>query len=438
MGKIIRGTILNPVAPKEISIFQDGYIRIDDEGKIESLGASLTKGKESSYEFFDFSGKLIVPGFIDAHTHLSQFGFAGIGNMPLLPWLKKYTFPEEKKYADPEFAYLRAIDFFTRALSLGTTCVAAYITSHIEATHVAFAAAEKTGIRAFLGLVLMDRHADTSLCKSVSSVKKGAHALVKTWHNKNEKLFLVSTPRFAISCTSDMLFFASDFAKEHELLLQTHISENKTEVAETLKLFPDCKDYLEVYERHNCLGKNTLLAHGIYLSASELNRIKDSNATIVHCPTSNRFLGSGVMPYRDYADKRINVALGTDIAAGYDLSMFHETKEALESSKTWNIVLQNKGNQPRETMQIFEALYLATLGGAMALGKEDTLGNFERGKWADFLVLDDAKATPFHKENTAHREPLERLSRIFYRPFSGTLQSTWIAGKCLFSYGAHF
>ena len=433
MGKIIRGTFLNPLSHDQIQILPSGFMRIDDDGRIESISSQHLPGKGGNYEFIDFENLLIIPGLIDTHTHLSQFGFAGIGNLPLLPWLNKYTFPEEMKYRDTELAYRRALSFFQRCLNLGTTTVVAYITAHVEATHAAFGAAEKTGIRAFLGQVLMDRNAPPELCVSAKSALPQVEALIKTWHQKNDRLHFVSTPRFAISCTAELLVLAGDLARNYDLPLQTHISENLDEISETLKLYPGNKDYLEVYERYGCIGEFSLLGHGIHLTLGEQHRIKDAGASVVHCPTSNRFLGSGALPYREMVNRGVKIALGTDVAAGYDLSMLHEAREAIETSKTHNMILTALGRPVENAMSIAEALYLSTLGGAIALRKENSLGNFAEGKWADFVVLDDLHALPFKEEVSEHDSAIERLSRVLYRPFGGTVHSTWVGGKSIYN-----
>ncbi len=412
--KHYKATILNPINADNIEVLSPGYLSVNDSGNIEKVSAEKPDG-----EIIDFSDHLILPGFIDLHTHLPQYSFVGLGDMPLLPWLNTYTFPQEITLENEDIAQKQAATFFRDLKRLGTTTVVAYITMHTQATDIAFAEAEKAGIRAFLGKVLMNTNAPAELTEETDAAVKGCVDLIDKWHNKG-RLRFVSSPRFAVSCTADLLQAAGSLASEYDLFIQTHLSENHDEIKTVLEMFPGHESYTEVYDKHGCLTHKALFGHGIHLSQNELELIKEKQGTIIHCPTSNRFLSSGIMPLRRYLDMGIKVGIGTDVAAGYSLSMIHESRETLEMSKLL----------PETSSKVSEVLYLATRRAAEILGINDVTGDLSPGKAADFIVIDDAATYPFDDEY--YQKPLERLSRVFYRTHSIKVLQTFIQGESVY------
>lgn len=417
----IRSTIIHSVAADQIEIIDPGWL-VFDETQIVFTGHELPDHLSHAQKTI-LNDSLILPGFIDAHTHLAQFANTGTGNLPLLPWLEKFTFPQEAKFNESNNAALESQTFFERCLELGTTTVAAYVTCDFNSTRTAFEQADKAGIRAFLGQVWMNRNVPENMVTSTTDAIAQTSDLIL--HYKDyDKLSCVITPRFAISCSKDMLEAAGKLSRDHNLPLQTHISENTDEIETVKQLFPEFKNYTDVYDKTGCLHSRSLLGHGIHLSDAELDLIKERQSSIVHCPTSNRFLASGIMPLKKYFDYDMKLAAGTDVSAGTSLSMIREIKEAREMSK---LVEAFDGTRH---ISLEQTLFLGTLAGARALGIADITGNFETGKQADFIIVKDnvpVKTQLIDEAATAR----SRLARALYRP-AVSIEATFIAGKPVF------
>lgn len=372
---------------------------------------------------------LVLPGLIDLHTHLPQYEFVAQGKAELLPWLEHYTYPQELRFTEEKIASQQSANFFHSCLKNGTTTVVAYLSSFFPAAEIAFTEASRCGIRAYLGLALMDRNVPDGLLTDHRRAEREMLSLLERYHKKDRCEFVV-TPRFAISCSEDLLRLCGEISREHGTLLQTHISENPAEITETLRLFPFATSYADVYDHFSCLHERTLLGHGIYLTERELQLIQRKKSVVVHCPVSNTFLGSGIMPYYDYQERQIRLGLGTDVAAGYTLSMLHEAKQMVEVSK---LLARFRGVECRVSAE--RALFQATLGNAMALGRDD-IGCFERGRKADLVIIDDKICDPMLVPLTNHYSaPEERLLRVLYRGSPGMVKETLVDGKTVFRRG---
>jgi guanine deaminase len=423
---IYRGCVVHSRGPSEIEIIEDGCLLVGG-GKVIGIGPADIMAHTKSTTVIDLHGQLIVPGFVDAHVHLPQHIFAGIGASELLEWLKTYTFPVEAKFSDAAFAQRATQIFFQDLVRNGTTTAAIFATRHASATDIAFSEAEKVGIRAVIGKVLMERNAIAELEQDPVIALRECEELAEKWQGRDGRLFFAVTPRFAITCGEATLKASADLARRRNLHIQTHLSENLGEIDFTLSLFPGYKDYLEIYERNGLLTSKTLLAHGIHLTEGERQRIRAAGSCIVHCATSNRFLQSGVFGIREAVAGGVSVALGSDVAGGYEISMLHEMREAIETSKSWNVMHRSA---PREVLSVAEAFYLATLGGAKALGFDKTVGNFVAGKDADFVVLNDGNINQ-HLGTGLFQSPEERLARLIYRGSSSCVAATFVRGRRL-------
>lgn len=425
MRKIHLGTIITPCAAGSAAIHVEGALAVEGRHLV-AVGerAAVLGAMGQGAEVVDWGTALLLPGCIDTHTHLPQYAFAGIGDRTLLDWLAAYTFPQEGRFADPALARAQARSFFWECLRHGTTTVVGYVTSHAKATDVAFAEAERVGLRAWLGSVLMDRNAPDELLRPTEIAIAEARGLAERWHGKGRLAYVV-TPRFAVSCTPELLGAAAELARERQLFLQTHISENPAEIALVEKLFPGSKGYADVYDATGCLGERTLLAHGVHLRSEEVDLCVERGCVVTHCPTSNRFLASGLMPLRRFRARGLRVSLGTDVAGGYSLSMFHEACEAMETSKL--IWAQDNRFEP---LNPFEALRLATLAGAEALGMADSIGSLEVGKEADFVVVRDELTLPGAASlaDSHFSSPEQRLARVLYRGHPDMVVAAHVAG----------
>ncbi len=420
--------VINPTVDGRLDYWEKACLLWDETGKITWCSREMPSVDTiAGHDIMLREHLIALPGLIDLHTHLPQYEFAGQGAEALLPWLNKYTFPQEARFADACVAELQSLNFFESALSQGTTTVVAYLTNHVRAAEIAFSEAARSGIRAYLGLTLMDRNVPETLQTTTTQAEKDMLALIARFPRK-ERSEVVVTPRFAISCSGELLKLCGDISRAHNTLLQTHISENTQEIAETLKLFPAQNTYTEVYDRYGCLHERTLLGHGIHLNETERALIRETNAVVVHCPTSNNFLGSGIMPYGRWQSEKLRLGLGTDVAAGYSLSMLQEARQMTEMAKLRAFFDAEDCRITAET-----ALYQATLGNATALGRTD-IGSFAPGKRADIALIDDAKCETLIDEEKNHFSSLrERFARALYRHHPEAVAMTIIDGEPVFT-----
>ncbi|EFV39065.1 guanine deaminase [Hafnia paralvei ATCC 29927] len=392
--KAIRGNFLDIVKtveqPEEIEshlrFIEDGLMLVRS-GKVEWFG-QWEEGKHLIPEGIrvrDYSGKMIVPGFIDTHIHYPQSEMVGAYGEQLLEWLNKHTFPAERRYNDIEYAREMSAFFIKQLLRNGTTTALVFGTVHPESVDALFEAAHNINMRMIAGKVMMDRNAPDYLLDTAETSYTQSKALIERWH-RNGRLLYAITPRFAPTSTPEQLAMAQRLREEYpDTYLHTHLCENKDEIAWVKSLYPDRKNYLDVYHHYGLTGKNSVFAHCVHLEEQEWDCLRDSGSSIAFCPTSNLYLGSGLFNLKKAWHKQIKVGMGTDIGAGTTFNMLQTLNEAYK-------VMQLQGWR----MSAYEAFYLATLGGAKALGLDDIIGNFNVGKEADFVVLEPT-ATPLQQ-----------------------------------------
>ena len=426
--KIIKGKLLTAISPNRVLYLDPGYLVISEDGVIEDVCKEIPKSGEYDQEFYDYSEKLICPGFIDIHNHLPQFTLSGLYRGNLLEWLSEIVFPAEGRLSSPEVAERFAEQFFLELLSKGTTTTSSYVTSHKEATDIAFRYAERSGIRAFLGNVLMDQNAPDYLINDIQVLLRDSEGLIEKWDGyDNGRLRYVLTPRFAPTCSFDLLQGIGKIAQKHGVHIQTHLAESKEEIATVMDIFSDFENYTDVYSQAGLLTERTIAAHCIYLNDSEIETLQKTGVKISHCPSSNRFLQSGIMPYRKLEKSGIPIGLGTDVGAGYSLSMFSEMREAIESSKTIHFLDPSTDYKPITSI---EAFYLATLGGAKALSLDDETGSLEKGKSADFSIIDIAQLNVFNEDFFSNPEDL--ISKLIYGNGENYIEKVFIKGKLVY------
>lgn len=425
MGRVYKSLIISPKNEKSLKVYNPGYFAVSKQGIIEEISERDLRKKYKNYKFCDFSNYLICPGFIDVHNHLPQYAFAGIGEKALLPWLEKYTFLREQNFYKKEVAHLSATSFFRDLIRNGTTTSLTYVTVHKSATDIAFEAAKISKIRAVMGKVMMDQNSPSFLAEKTKTSLEDSLELIEKWHGYNDRLFYALTPRFAITCSWELMKVVGKIAQEKGVYIQTHLAENPDEIKFVRKLFPKCKNYTDVYYGTGILGTKTIMAHCIYLDGKEINLLKKTKTKIAHCPTSNRFLMSGIMPFRKYEKQGLCIGLGTDVAGGYSLSMLNEMKEAIENSKSLFVSSEGKMGG---LMTTFGAFYLATLGGAKVLSMEDKIGSLEKGKRADFLVIDHRQSDPMNGQSE-YQKPEQILSRLIYRGDKSVIKDVFIEGE---------
>jgi guanine deaminase len=377
---------------------------------------------------------------IDLHVHLPQVPNAGLGYaLPLLDWLDRLTFPTERAWEDPAVAERLAPAIFRAFARAGTTTVLAYGVVYEAAMDIAFRAADAHGIRAILGKVMMDRITyDTTIDPATILARSVAESsrLAGRWHGADGgRLGYAVTPRFAVSCTPELLRISAALARDLGCWWQTHLAEDPAECDEVRRLFPDSRDYVDVYEQAGGLGPRSILAHAIHLSPSEEARIAASGARIAHCPTSNLFLSAGVMPLSSRLAAGIPLGLGSDVSGGAELSLFGVMRAgayAQQARRTLGADPVDAGTQA--ALAPLDWLRLGTLDGARALGLDDAIGSIETGKEADLIVVDAGVTAPLGpgSDVAGLLEDAESLvSRLIFRGESSMVRGAWVRGRLL-------
>ncbi len=368
----------------------------------------------------DHRPHLIAPGFIDPHIHFPQTQVIASYGAQLLDWLNTYTFVEEQKYADPEHAARGAEFFFDELLANGTTTAVAFCSVHKTSADAFFAESIRRNTRMVGGKVMMDRNAPPALTDTAESGYRDTKALIREWHGKSRQLVAIA-PRFAITSTPEQLEAAGALAREYpDCLIETHISENRDEIAFTLSLYPDCADYTGVYEKYGLLTAKSLMGHCIHLSQSERERFSASGAVAVFCPTSNLFLGSGLLDWRDLRDKRrpVRLAMATDIGGGTSYSMLQTMNEAYK-------ILQLQGQK----LTAAAAFHAATRGNALALGLSHQIGGFEPGMECDAVVLDSSATPAMAHRMVTCRTLAEEMFILMTMGDDRAIAETYVMGK---------
>ncbi len=432
----IRGSFLDFVEDpfytaeeESVRYIPDGLLVLEN-GKIKAFGHYETLQSEyGNIPTTVYAEQLIMPGFIDTHIHYPQTEIIAAYGEQLLEWLDQYVFPTEGKFQDEAYAEKIADVFLDQLLSNGTTTALVFAAVFPQSVEAFFKAAERRNLCMIAGKVMMDRNAPDYLCDTAESAYQETKALICKWHKKGRLRYAV-TPRFAITSTPEQLQKAGELLKEFpDVYLHTHLSENLDEVAWVKKLFPDCEGYLDAYDQAGLVKDRCVFAHGIHLTDGEFQRLSEAGSAIAFCPTSNLFLGSGLFKIEQAksTDYPVKVGLGTDIGAGTSFSMLQTANEAYKVAQL-----------RQQKLSPFKALFLATLGGARALCLEDTLGNFEVGKDADFIVL-NSRATPlmaFRNRPAVPTSLNELADRAFSLMMMGddrAVQATYILGELVYS-----
>ena len=361
----------------------DGALLIEN-GVITASGsyAEVASKAPAGVETIDHRPWLLMAGFIDPHIHFPQMQVTASYAANLLEWLNTYTFVEEQRFADSAHSARFATLFFDELLRHGTTTAAAYCSVHKGSADAYFAEAQRRNLLMVGGKVMMDRNAPAALTDTAQSSYDDTRAVIEAWHGKGRNHVAI-TPRFAITSTPAQLEAAGTLAREHpDLLIQTHLSENDAEIAYTLELYPEAKDYTDVYARYGLLTDKMLLGHAIHLSEREMDAIADAKSVAVHCPTSNLFLGSGLFDLNRLKQHGVRTAIATDIGGGSSYSLLRTLDEAYK-------IQQLRGHR----LPPIENYWQATRGNAEALGLVERIGTLEPGTDADIIAL-DARATP--------------------------------------------
>lgn len=393
--------------------------KIHDVGPASRLLQQLPEGTEVTH----YPKSVILPGFIDSHVHYPQTPIIGAYGEQLLEWLNNYTFVAEQAFADKEYAREVARVFLGENLRNGVTSSTVYCTVFPQSVDALFEEAETYGMRLMAGKVLMDRNAPAALTDTAQSGYDQSKALIERWHKRGRFEYVI-TPRFAPTSTREQLEATGALAREYpDTLIQSHISENKNEVAWVNDLFPERKGYADVYQHYGLLRDRAIYGHGIHLSEDELSLFSETGAAIAHCPTSNLFLGSGLFDIKRALDPKrpVRVGLATDLGAGTSFSMLETLNETYKVAQMNGIPLSAT-----------HAFYLASEGTAQSLGLQDRIGRIAPGMEADLAVL-DLHSTPLIDYRMKYVKDIEEA--LFVQMTLGddrAIRATYVNGKCVY------
>ena len=389
------------------------------DGRIAGIGeAEALRAAHPDARVTDYGDALISAGFVDAHTHYPQTAIIASWGKRLIDWLNSYTFPEEMRFSNPVYAEEVANRYLDLLISNGTTTVCSYCTIHPESVDALFRAAEARGMRVLAGKTCMDRNAPEGLRDTAQTAYDDSKALLERWHGKGRACYVI-TPRFAPTSTPEQLSaLGALWAENPGCLMQTHLSEQRDEIAWVKSLYPAARDYLDIYEAHGLLGPGGVYGHAIHLEPRERARLAEVGAALAHCPTSNTFIGSGLFDMAGLTAERQRIGLATDTGGGSSFSMLRTMAAAYEIGQLRHAPLHPSA-----------LWWLATHGSARALGIGDKVGNLALGMEADLVVIDLA-STPAIAQRAARSNDLwEALFPTIMMGDDRAVRATWVAGR---------
>ncbi len=427
-GRVVRGAVLtyreDPAVAgprRAVRFHRRGAIVVDGGGRIVWRGpAARLPERFRALPADDHGDALVLPGFIDAHVHFPQHRMLAAPGADLLDWLERFTWREERRYASPGHARAAAEAFLDRLVQHGTTAAVVFSTVHRSAADALFAAAERRGHAIVSGKTMMDRNAPEALRDDPASGVRDSEALLERWHGRGRLRYAI-TVRFAVTSTEAQLRAAGELAAAHPgCHVHSHLAESAGEVELVRRLFPWAADYTDVYDRFGLLGPRSVFAHGVHLSERECARLHETGSLVVHCPTANTFLGSGLFDgdRLGRAERPVRVGIATDVGGGTSYSMLATLGEAYK-------VAMLTGRKPTA----HELFHLATRGNAAHLGLDGEIGTIEPGRWADLVVLDPT-ATPVLEARNALSESIE--DTLFALAILGddrAVCATYVAGR---------
>lgn len=369
-------------------------------------------------EVVDFGNRLLIPAMNDMHVHASQVRNQAVAmDLELLPWLQNYTFPEEVKYADIHYAEKMYRRFLHTQWLFGSMRSCVFGTVHTESTRLLMKLYLETGMGAFVGKVAMNRNCPEALSEDVEAAVEGNEQLIAEFNQPDALVRPIITPRFVPSCTPELLRACGQLAEKYHLPVQSHLSENMSEIEWVAELEPESISYGDAYNRDGLFGQTpTIMAHCVWTGGQELDLMKRNRVMVAHCPTSNYNLASGMAPVRSFLDEGLRVGLGSDISGGHDLNMFRMLVYAIQVSK-----MHYKHNHDMKFLSLSEAFWIATKSAGSFFGK---VGSFEPGYEFDALVIDDSV---LNFDDYSLQERLERFvyvgddRQILYRFCRGKL-----------------
>ncbi|CAN5696294.1 guanine deaminase [soil metagenome] len=427
----LRGFVIDAPQFGSLRGRRDGAVIIENDriaavGDYEELRRSP---RATNLKWIEHGQVAVFPGLIDCHTHLPQYPAVARGQSELLPWLRENIFPVEREFTGPK-ARAEAPKFFRELARHGTTTAMIYSAIYEDSTDAAFEAARESGLRVILGKMMMDLGSYGTLQpKKILSVSVlESERLCRKWHGAADgRLEYAFSPRFAVTCSEKLMRSAAELAQQFGAYLQTHLAENREEIEKVHHLYMSARDYTDVYDKAGLLTEKTVLGHAIHLSSREIEAIAAAHSAVAHCPTSNWFLGSGLIKLDQLLRAKIAVGLGSDVAAGPELNMWQVMRAAVEVQRAR--VFHEPAVPP---LKLAEAFYLATTGGARALGKAAAIGTLEPGKEADVTVIDLAALHPYGGDRMASLSKEDVLALCVYRGGPHATVETFVRGRSVY------
>lgn len=413
---IIKGTIVQSLSLNEVKVFPHGGIRLDKDGIVLEVIENVPANTKE--EVKDYGDKLIMQSFCDMHLHAPQYPMLGMGmDLPLIEWLNTYTFKTESAFKDLSFAREVYSRLAKKLIKNGTTRVCMFSSLHEEATIVLMEELEKAGVTGYVGKVNMDRNSPVE-CSETTLESEQATLKFLEDSKKFKNLKPILTPRFTPSCTNELMEWLGKLAKEKNLLVQSHLSENLAEGDWVRSLHPDCTHYYQSYLKYGLWKEKTLMAHCVHSDDEERKAIKEHDVYVVHCADSNINLCSGVCPVRVYLNEGAHVVLGSDIAGGSLLPMYQNIQQSIKASKIYNIY------QGKEYpfLSVNEAFYLGTSAAQLYF---DAGVGFAKGHKLHAIVVDDSSFSP----STRPLSLQERFERAIYNMNEENILAVYSEGK---------
>jgi len=417
----LRGDLLDFVAAPARADRDSSAVRFRPDHWLLIEGSHIvgaqTAAPDVTWRRIDHAGKLVLPGFIDTHVHSPQLDVIGSWGAQLLDWLETYTFPAERRMADPVQAQAGSQLFLDALLAHGSTSAVVFPTVHKASVDALFDAASQRGMRLIAGKVLMDRHAPPELCDDVEGAEADCRELIERWHGHGRLAYAV-TPRFAPTSSEAQLAMAGRLLAEHPgLYMQTHVAENPAEVRWVAELFPKARSYLDVYERFGLLNERAVLAHGIWLDDADRRLLRERGAQIAHSPSSNLFLGSGLFGWAAAEEAGVALSLASDVGGGTGLSMQRTMADGYK-------VQAMAGTK----LSAWALLHAATRGAAQALSLGHEIGSLEGGACADLCIWDWASSPVARRRQQVARDLHEKVFAWITLGDERDLLESWVAG----------
>ena len=414
--QIYKGNIVYSPTMEQLTTMENGYLIVKKDLVVGTYQQLPEKYQHCQVQ--DFGHRLILPGFVDLHFHAPQFANRGLGlDKELLPWLEEYTFPEESKFKDLSYAKEIYPQVIHALWKNGTTRSVIFASVHKESTKYLLDLFMDSGLGAFVGKVNMDRNCPDFILEDSDQSLSETLEIIEEYSNKSKLVHPILTPRFVPTCSVPLMEKLGAFAKDHKVFIQSHISENQGEVDWVKELHPESVDYASIYEQYGLFGQQpTIMAHCVYNTEKEIERMATSGVYAAHCPNANYNLASGIMPVRSFLNKGVSVGLGTDVGAGHQVSIPKVMTAAVQASK----IKWLESGKVLAPLKLSEVFYLGTKGGGRFFGK---VGSFEPDYAFDALIIDDQEL------GTLDLTLTERVERYLYIGDDRHIQKRFVAGK---------